>query len=140
MPDLSWTNFVWRGSLLSVRERVALEGAPKLNRQGGDSGLKPAGVRALAGDVWNLPNNVIGLAYGGLGTLAGEIGHAVAPSRVRKPDIRYGAGKVEFVNNPLAAAGAITIGDNIVYGDDPYSAEGAGGWAYTDEQEGHPVG
>ena len=94
------------------------------------------------GDLWNTPNEAIGLTYGYLGDAVGRVGHAFAPDRVRMPEIRPDHGQREFINNPFGTGGAITIGANTVYGDDPYSAvdrDGPGGWAGWEAAEGHPV-
>lgn len=97
-----------------------------------------ASVRNALGAAWNAPNEVIGKAYGYLGVGVGRVLHAWTPDR-REPEIRRGPGQTEFIHNPFAAAGAITIGSNIVYGDDPYSPEGRRTWKAVEDREGHPV-
>jgi hypothetical protein len=82
---------------------------------------------------------VIGKTYGYLGDAVGEVGHAFAPSAFAKPEIRRGQGRTEFIKNPFATGGAITIGSNIIYEDDPYSPEGRKNWKATEDVERHPV-
>lgn len=72
----------------------------------------------LAGKAWNAPNTILGLAYGTLGHLAGQV-NRFRPGRP-VPRIRVGHNAVEFLNNPAGGIGAITIGNTITYSDDPY--------------------
>ena len=93
--------------------------------QKGSNGVTPAqGVDAssaldLAGKIWNLPNTILGLGYGTLGYAAGwagyEFGWQSAP-----PDILFGNNAFQFVNNPFAKYGAITIGNVEVFGGSRY--------------------
>lgn len=98
-----------------------------------------SGWRDIAGKIWNAPNELVGKAYGYLGDAVGGVGHAFAPDRFAKPEIRRGPGQTEFINNPFASGGAVTIGSNILYEDDPYSPQGRKNWAGTEHDEGHPV-
>lgn len=71
----------------------------------------------------------------------GKIGAVTHSFDPRKPEPRMvtRGGRTEFLNNPFAAAGAITMGEVTTYGDDPYSAEGRKNWLGTEQREGHPV-
>lgn len=72
-------------------------------------------VSDLVGKVWNLPNTIIGLVYGGPGDLAGWIGYA-AGWWGEAPGIQLGNNGFQFTNNPFAYAGAITLGNMEIYG------------------------
>ena len=72
-------------------------------------------VLDLVGKVWNLPNTVIGLVYGGLGDLAGWIGYAFG-WQADAPGIQFGSNGIQFTHNPFAYAGAITFGNVEIYG------------------------
>jgi RHS repeat-associated protein len=67
------------------------------------------GVGDYVGKLWNLPNTIIGLTYGGLGYGVGLITGS-------DPDIGFGGNAVQFTNNPFASRGAITIGNVEVFG------------------------
>ena len=103
-------------------------------------GAKPReAVRRGVGALWNAPNDAIGQTYGYVGDAVGKVGHAFAPGHVKEPEVRHGRGQIEFVNNPFATGGAVTIGSNILYEDDPYSSDGRKHWKETERIEGHPV-
>ncbi|MDP3660792.1 hypothetical protein [Phenylobacterium sp.] len=71
-------------------------------------------ARSIAGKVWNAPNTALGLAYGLTGHLVGEIAG-------KNPQISLGRNAIEFRNNPLTPFGALTLGNAIIYRDDPYN-------------------
>lgn len=62
--------------------------------------------------LWNSPNTMLGLAYGGLGHLFGR-------ARGLTPSIGLHSGAIEFYGNPFGGVGAITLGEVIVYNLDP---------------------
>lgn len=95
-------------------------------------------VHDVVGQLFNAPNTAVGMTYGALGQATGEIAHAMNP-RVPQPRMVTRGGRTEFLNNPFAGAGAITIGEVTTYGDDPYSPEGRKNWRETERREGHPV-
>lgn len=95
-------------------------------------------VRDIVGQLFNAPNTSIGLAYGSVGQAVGQTARAFNPG-MPEPRIVKRGGRTIFLNNPLASAGAITIGETTVYGDDPYSPKGRETWRPTEEREGHPV-
>ncbi len=66
----------------------------------------------IADKIWNAPNTVVGLAYGGVGHMAGLAAGT-------KPYVTTGANAIQFRNNPLGGAGAITLGNTTTYDDDP---------------------
>jgi hypothetical protein len=68
------------------------------------------------GKLWNAPNTASGLAYGG-------IGHGLGKLVGKHPRIRAGRNAIEFVNNPLGGAGAITLGNTTTYSGDPYDPQ-----------------
>ena len=70
-------------------------------------------VADLLGKIWNLPNDVIGLVFGGLGYVVGwaafDLGASWQPNA---PTISFGGNALQFGNNPLVAFGtAITFGN-----------------------------
>lgn len=62
----------------------------------------------LIGKVWNLPNTLLGLVYGGVGHVAGWL------MRTR-PHVSLGNNAVQFHNCPLMLT-AMTLGNVIIYG------------------------
>ncbi|MDZ7925593.1 MAG: RHS repeat-associated core domain-containing protein [Marinagarivorans sp.] len=67
-------------------------------------------VGNIVGKIWTLPNTLIGLAYGGVGHVAGLV-------MGTNPQIRFANNAIEFINNPLMVGhGAITFGNTIIYG------------------------
>lgn len=104
----------WQG--LSLGQQAALEMAPKA----ADSPPTSNGVdwRDVAGKIWNAPNTALGLAYGGLGMAAGEVGHLLG--RQDQPSVRWRDNSLQFVNNPLGGVSAITLGNTTTYRGDPY--------------------
>ena len=77
----------------------------------GGVSLKKLGKDALdlVGKVWALPNTAIGLAWGGLGYVAG-----ILPG-VDMPKMSFGNNAIQFENHPLMFAGDITFGNTISY-------------------------
>jgi hypothetical protein len=110
--------------LLSLRERAALEKAPKLSDRPG--GGRPFGtVGDVAGKLWNLPNTLVGLGYGLGGYAAGQL-NRLRPGDQPDPRIQLGHNAVEFINNPFGGAGAITLGNTTTYSGDPYDPNDKG--------------
>lgn len=81
-------------------------------------------AKDVAGKVWAAPNTAIGLAYGLAGT-------AVGAAMGTNPKIRRGENGIDFVNNPLAGLGAITLGNTTSWGQDPKDPRSF--W-YTDQE------
>ncbi len=84
-------------------------------------------VGSVLGKVWNLPNTIIGLAYGALGMALGAV-LSVVWGAIRIGSIGYlggvgwfgggisiGNNSIQFTNNPLQPS-AITLGNVIIYG------------------------
>ncbi|MDB5443708.1 MAG: repeat protein [Phenylobacterium sp.] len=92
----------------------------------------------VAGKLWNAPNTALGLLYGGAGMAVGEVSHLLGLQK-RAPGVQWRDNAVQFTNNPLGGAGAVTIGNTTTYSDDPYSPEGRRAWARVEANEGHPV-
>ncbi len=88
----------------------------------------------LIGKLWNAPNTLLGLLLGGLGHGCAAIGR---PGRRGPPRIQLGHNAVEFLNNPAAPLGGLTLGNVTIYGDDPYDP--ASGWLAYELRYGHPV-
>lgn len=103
-----------------------------------DGKIGGADVGDVVGQLFNAPNTANGVAYGSIGQAVGRTARAFDP-RIAEPRIVKRDGRTVFLNNPLAGAGAITIGETTVYGDDPYSAQGRENWRRTEAREGHPV-
>jgi hypothetical protein len=71
-----------------------------------------------AGKIWNSPNSAIGMAYGGLGYLAGWPMHWLGLQD--KPGVTAGNNAVQFTNNPLIAPNAaVTLGNVEVFHGEP---------------------
>ncbi len=63
----------------------------------------------VVGKIWNIPNTVLGLAYGGVGHVAGWF-------MGTDPQIQFGHNGIEFLNNPVIAKdGALTLGNAISF-------------------------
>ncbi len=81
-------------------------------------------VGDVVGKIWNLPNTLLGLVYGG-------VGHVVGWMMGTKPYITFGNNAIQFVNNPFTD-GATTLGNVVVYqGGKYYSPESIRGNGYT---------
>jgi hypothetical protein len=120
--------------VLRLHEREALERAPKRKDRPG----RPFGsVSDVAGKVWSLPNNALGLGYGLAGYAAGQL-NRLRPGDQPDPRIQFGNNAVEFVDNPFGGEGAITLGNTITYSGDPYDPNDEG-WAGYRATYGHPV-
>jgi hypothetical protein len=90
---------------------------------GGKASAQGQGVNPLSvvgdvlGKVWGLPNTVLGLAYGGVGHVIGEVGQAFGIFSA-EPNISFGNNAIQFENNPLMLS-AMTFGNAVVYGTHP---------------------
>ncbi len=75
-------------------------------------------VLDLAGKLWNLPNTIVGLAYGGLGYLACWIGYAFGCGwQTGPPGVALGNNAIQFINNPfIRSTAAATFGNVEVFG------------------------
>ena len=63
----------------------------------------------VVGKIWNIPNTVLGLAYGGVGHVAGWF-------MGTDPQIQFGHNGIEFLDNPVMLKdGALTLGNAISY-------------------------
>jgi len=62
----------------------------------------------LLGKVWNLPNTLLGLAYG-------LIGHLVSLAMGTRPSVSIGHNAIQFHNCALMLS-AMTLGNVIIYG------------------------
>jgi hypothetical protein len=69
----------------------------------------------ILGKIWNAPNTLLGLLYGGAGTIAGE-------AMGTHPRISIGNNAVQFRNNPFIKDGALTLGNTTIWKKDPYSS------------------
>ena len=78
-------------------------------------------VLDFLGKVWNLPNDAIGLVFGGLGYVVGWAAYELGASwQPNAPTIGFGGNALQFGNNPLVAAGiAITFGNVESFAKDP---------------------
>jgi hypothetical protein len=73
----------------------------------------------VAGKLWNSPNTVLGLAYGGLGMGVGAIAR-LARLQARAPGIRWRDNAFHFTHNPFGGVGAVTLGNTTTWIGDPY--------------------
>jgi hypothetical protein len=80
-----------------------------------DASRHHAAVLGVLGKIWNLPNTIIGLIYGGIGHVVSEIGNVLgfwtAEARVRP-----GNNAIEFTGNIFGELGALTLGNTITWG------------------------
>ena len=71
----------------------------------------------VAGKIWNAPNTILGLGYGGLGYVAGWPSKWLGWQK-DAPGITAGNNAVQFTNNPFGGVGAITIGNTQTFAPD----------------------
>jgi hypothetical protein len=67
----------------------------------------------ILGKIWNGPNTLLGLGYGGIGTVLGALAGT-------HPKISIDNNGVQFRNNPLGGVSAITIGNTTTWNGDPF--------------------
>jgi hypothetical protein len=67
----------------------------------------------------------------------GEVAHAAGIQKT-PPQVRVRDNGVQFTNNPLGGAGAITLGNTTTWNGDPYDPNDRG-WAEAARLEGHPI-
>lgn len=79
---------------------------------------KSAGWRNLVGKVWNVPNTVIGVAYGVLGMAVGRLANMFCGGPA--PKVFWRDNALQFTNNPFGGVSAITLGNTTTWRDDPY--------------------
>lgn len=108
------------------------------NRRKRDGKIGGVSVQDVVGQLFNIPNTAAGLGYGALGHSLGTVARAFDP-KIPEPRMVSHGGRTEFLNNPFAAAGAITIGEVTAYGDDPYTKAARSTWQRVEQREGHPV-
>ncbi len=89
---------------------AALSGGAGAN----DRGKSSSTVGGIIGKIWNLPNTIIGIVYGGVGHVIGEVGQMFGVYSA-EPTMSFGHNAIQFENNPLMAT-AMTFGNTIVYG------------------------
>ncbi len=105
----------------SMQDRIAqnaLASPPLPENSGQPRSLWSAVVDGL-GKLWNAPNTLIGLAYGGLGVVVGEVGHGLGMQRIR-PRMFLRDNAVQFTHNPFGGVGALTLGNTTTWHGDPY--------------------
>ncbi|MFO7326214.1 MAG: hypothetical protein DIU62_010910 [Pseudomonadota bacterium] len=84
----------------------------------------------LIGKAWNLPNTVLGLAYGALGYLVGRLTGT-------KPSVSIGNNAIQFHDSGLMRS-AMTLGNVIIYG--PTCPPGRRNCPFRDSPVEHTVG
>jgi hypothetical protein len=84
----------------------------------------------VIGKIWNTPNTILGLTFGGIGHIAGWI-------MGTNPSISFGNNALQFHNNPLMPS-AITLGNVIIYG--PRTSPGDRNVHFQNTPSGHTVG
>jgi RHS repeat-associated protein len=75
---------------------------PGGGRGGGANVAVGQGVADAVGKLWNLPNTILGLGWGGVGLIGGA-------------KATLGNNAIQFENHPFMPLGAITIGNTIHY-------------------------
>ena len=132
--------FGLRRIVKAVKEPTAIsdpgqstEAAHSGSKSGSSTGIVLNMALNVAGKIWNLPNTIIGMAYGGIGHAIGKVGYwaGLLPNN---PNINWFRNNAiaEFENNPFAKLGAITLGNTIVYGGSRYDlgADGNPMWIH----------
>jgi hypothetical protein len=104
-----------------------------------------AAVLDFLGKVWNLPNDAIGLVFGGLGYAIGWAAYELNASwQPNAPTIGFDGNALQFGNNPLMLFGiGLTFGNVESFARDPDGGdstqqlvgEGAGVPAYVHEDQ-----
>lgn len=84
----------------------------------------------LLGKAWNLPNTLVGLAYGVLGHLAGWLAGT-------RPFVTVGNNALQFHNNGLMLT-AMTLGNVVIYG--PRRTPATPNRPFLDSPPSHTVG
>lgn len=119
-------------------------GKPGAGRPIGEKPALPddkAGDWALAanalGRLNNWPNTQLGLVLGLGGHTVGYAQHALGLAP-KAPRIGVGKNAIEFMNNPAAPLGAVTLGNTTIYDDDPYDPTNRS-WDVIERREGHSV-
>lgn len=98
---------------------------------GSSSGRNPLSVVGdMLGKVWNIPNTILGLTFGGVGHVAGLM-------MGTNPSITFGNNAIQFHNNPFMPT-AITLGNVIVYG--PRTSPSDHNVHFQNTPSGHTVG
>jgi hypothetical protein len=98
---------------------------------GSSQGRNPLSVvGGILGKIWNIPNTILGLTFGGIGHVAGWI-------MGTNPSITFGNNAIQFHNNPLMPS-AITLGNVIVYG--PRTSPGDRNVNFQNTPSRHTVG
>lgn len=84
----------------------------------------------LVGKAWNLPNTLVGLAYGGLG-------HGVGWLAGTRPSVTFGNNALQFHGNALMLT-AMTLGNVVIYG--PGRSPATPNTPFLDSPSSHTVG
>jgi len=91
------------------------------NDWGSDSGGLLGTMVDVLGKLWNLPNTIIGLAYGTLGHIIGEVGNILGLWDF-EPEVTLGYNAIQFLNNPLTQT-ATVFGNVTLYRGGYYTPE-----------------
>ena len=100
------------GAMTAAFQAAVTSGAQ--SSSAGKSSGAASTIGGILGKIWNLPNTLIGMAYGGVGHVIGEVGNVLGFYSA-EPTISFGHNAIQFENNPLMAT-AMTFGNTIVYG------------------------
>jgi hypothetical protein len=83
------------------------------------------GTDDIAGKIWNAPNTILGVGYGGLGYLAGWPSKWLGLQK-DAPGITTGNNAIQFTDNPMGGPSAITLGNTQAFGYKPTTMGGDG--------------
>jgi len=86
---------------------------------------------SAVGKIWNGPNTIVGVLYGGAGHLAGEVART-------RPYVTVDANAIQFRNNPFGGVGAITLGNTTTYRGEPWK-ESKTGLSVDEHERQHTV-
>jgi len=106
------------GAMSSAFQAVMLSGVSGRGAESQGSRPRDSWGNALldvAGKIWNLPNTILGLAYGGMGSIVGGVGYMMG--KLPRPSVSLGHNAIQFLNNPLNVedGSALTLGNAISY-------------------------
>jgi RHS repeat-associated protein len=97
-----------------------------------------AAVLDFLGKVWDLPNDAIGLVFGGLGYAVGWTAYELGASwQPNAPTVGFGGNGLQFGNNPFVLNNtAITFGNVETFSGDP-NADVLPGVTFSNHEEQH---
>ncbi|TRX53457.1 hypothetical protein FNN08_14380 [Thalassomonas sp. M1454] len=114
----NWINSImedkaYKNSLMGDTTSWAAGGGASSNAKSKQGFIR--GVADFIGKIWNLPNTIIGLAWGFTGHIVTEIGQFFGLTNLES-EIGFGNNAIEFTSNLFGGSGAIALGNTITWG------------------------